>query len=62
VLKDRERRAWEAAAGELVRLSDPRAAADFEALLAAKADPADRAKVERWLAELRSRLEAKASR
>jgi aminopeptidase N len=57
-LRDRERRAWEAAGRALVALGDQRAVGEFESLIDEKRDPADRARVRGWIEELRGKATA----
>jgi aminopeptidase N len=59
VLKDRERRAWEAAGPALVEVADERALAEFEAVAATKRDPEDQEKLHGWAAELKEKLATK---
>jgi aminopeptidase N len=51
-LRDRERRAWEAAGEALVQLGNPAALEHFETLLEEKRDERDRARIRRWISQL----------
>jgi aminopeptidase N len=55
ILRDRERRAWEAAGAALVTLGDQRARADLEKIAATKRSPGDQAKVAGWIAGLKEK-------
>jgi hypothetical protein len=52
VLRDRERRAWEAAGEALVRMGDQKALAHFAELLEQKRDERDRQRIRGWMAQL----------